>query len=62
MPDTCEPSNISSYCKNSYQELDILGGAWVAQSAKRLTWAQVMISQLLSLSRVGLCADHVESA
>ena len=42
-----------------------LGGAWVAQSVKRLTSAQVMISQLVSLSHMSgsvLTAQSLEPA
>ena len=38
------------------------GGAWVAQSVKRLTSAQVMILRFVTSSpaRIGLCADSSE--
>ena len=37
------------------------GGAWVAQSVKRLTSAQVMISRVCELEPLtGLCADSSE--
>ena len=40
---------------------ETLWGAWVAQSVKHSTWAQVMISQFVSSkSQVGLCADSSE--
>ena len=35
-------------------------GTWVTQSVKHPTSAQVMISRLVSLSPIGLCADSSE--
>ena len=45
----------------SFNQKESCRGAWVAQSVKSLTSAQVMISRLVSSSSVGLCADNSET-
>ena len=59
---TAEARTPDTMLNNSYSAIfdkkNLRTGAWVAQSVKHSTLAQVMISQFVSLSPTSGCADR----